>query len=167
MGLNDKERLFLEQVFLEMAANLTRYAYASVKDWDIAEELLQTVFHVACEKVDFLTGCENPGAWLFATMKYKLVEYHRARNRSIDLIRKAMEHMPEPMDYTEIQLDVDTLYGSAAIQEDLALLTRLYIEGSSMREIADEDQITIETCKKRIQRARKRLAAYLEESGCV
>ena len=57
------------------------------------------------------------------------------------------------------QEDVDLLYGDLAAQADFQLLKRVVLDGCTMLEAAEEQGITVEACKKRVQRIR----AYLKQ----
>lgn len=167
MELNEREKMFLEQSFQETARALAGYAYASVKDWEVAAELVQSVYVVACKKIEDLMKSENPKGWLFQTMKYKIYEHERAVQKNVQLICKIMEQTSNYPRYAEMELDLDILYESDTTKEELSLLKRFYIEGETMREIAAADGISVEACKKRIQRARKRLLAQFEQTDCI
>ena len=49
--------------------------------------------------------------------------------------------------------------------EELRLLIRFYLEGWSQKELAGELGISLNACKKRIQRAKERLRRALEEAN--
>ena len=52
---------------------------------------------------------------------------------------------------------IDILFCDVSGSEDFQLLKRIALDRCTMLEIAEELGISVETCKKRVQRARKRL----------
>ena len=61
------------------------------------------------------------------------------------------------------QEDVDLLYGDLAARADFQLLKRVVLDGCTMLEAAEEYGITVEACKKRIQRLRAHLKKKLSD----
>ena len=64
-----------------------------------------------------------------------------------------------------MELDLDTLYGDLSDSEDFRLLKRIALDRCTILEAAEELGIPLETCKKRVQRARKRLQKRLREDA--
>ena len=58
---------------------------------------------------------------------------------------------------TDDDENVDILYGDVAESEDFKLIKKLALERCSMLELSEELGVNIETCKKRVQRARAKL----------
>ena len=52
---------------------------------------------------------------------------------------------------------MDVLFGDVSDSEDFRLLKRIALDRCTVLEVAEELGISVETCKKRVQRARKRL----------
>ena len=53
--------------------------------------------------------------------------------------------------------DVDILYGDVAPREDFQIFKLIALKGYTMKEAADEFGISVEACKKRVQRIRNHL----------
>ena len=70
-----------EQLYTEYVHRLIRYARAQGQSGDVAEELVQDTFHEAYAQLAHLTEHENPGGWLMQTLKNKIRNYDRARQR--------------------------------------------------------------------------------------
>ena len=54
-------------------------------------------------------------------------------------------------------MSVDVLFGDVSDSEDFQLLKRIALDRCTMLEVAEDLGISVEACKKRVQRARKRL----------
>ena len=76
-----------EQLYTEYVHRLIRYARAQGQSGDVAEELVQDTFHEAYAQLAHLTEHENPGGWLMQTLKNKIRNYDRARQRERRLIQ--------------------------------------------------------------------------------
>ena len=82
-----------EQLYTEYVHRLIRYARAQGQSGDVAEELVQDTFHEAYAQLAHLTEHENPGGWLMQTLKNKIRNYDRARQRERRLMAGWTEEM--------------------------------------------------------------------------
>lgn len=53
--------------------------------------------------------------------------------------------------------DIDILYGDVSPREDFQIFKLIALEGYTMKDAADEFGISVEACKKRVQRIRNYL----------
>lgn len=74
----------------------------------------------------------------------------KALLQSLDTDRGLLGGTPELM-------SVDVLFGDVSDSEDFQLLKRIALDRCTMLEVAEDLGISVEACKKRVQRARKRL----------
>lgn len=72
-----------------------------------------------------------------------------------------VENLDELLVYDEE--DVDLLYGDLAARDDFQLLKLVVLNGCTVLEAAEEYGITVEACKKRIQRIRTYLKKKLSD----
>ena len=165
-NISEKHRFF-DCVYQEMCPHLMRYALASIKDPDLAEDVVQDVFRIAWTRIDVFMTSPNYKGWLINTLKYVLRDYQRAKVKYISLISKLLASQAYAKHGARMELSVDMLYEDMAGSEDLMLLKRLYLEDQTMKEIAATDGISVEACKKRVQRARARLKEYIQTHGYV
>lgn len=130
-----------------------------------AEEVLQEVFIKAMRQGEQFCGVDNPRAWLFQV----------ARNALADRLRISRDHVALPDDLAtpvpDLPLPVDGLSQclprvlSELSDEDRLAITFCDIEGRSQLELADCLGVSLSGAKSRVQRARKRLKARMEQ-GC-
>ena len=139
-----------------------RYCLATIRNKDISEELVQDTFRIACSQIGEVMNSQNPQGWMMNTLKYVMLSYLRGRAKYAALIsRYTAEREQRGSSYTT-EIDIDVLYGDLLDSADYKLLKRYYLEDKSLKLIADADDITLEACKKRLQRARKRLKEYFQ-----
>ena len=147
---------YIEQLYREMFLKLYIYALKTVRDPSLAEEAVQNTFCIACERENKLLESKNPRGWLMNVLKNVIRNSLRERAKLAVAIMDVLEENDTEV-ATSHDLDLDTLYSDVAKTEDFQLLKRLALEDCSILEISEDLGLSIETCKKRVQRARKRL----------
>jgi RNA polymerase sigma factor (sigma-70 family) len=71
----------IEAAYREKRSDLVGWAAAATRDAPEAEDLLQSAFLGALENLDALSAVENLGAWLFASLRNRVIDRWRARER--------------------------------------------------------------------------------------
>jgi RNA polymerase sigma-70 factor (ECF subfamily) len=152
------ENEFLERLVHEMHNILLSYAGIRVADYDSAYDVVQETYLAAQKNIDKLMLSENPKGWLIETLKNKVLHEKRAKARFYMLTQKMA------MDGAQMTSAGD-IYDSDMIdllnKDEYYVLRKAFVEGFSIKEIADLLGITYETCKKRIQAAKRKLAQEL------
>ena len=151
-----------EQLYCEMFKTMYFYAHSILRNESLAEDAVQDAFHIAWVRADKLFESENPKGWLIKTL------YNVLRNTSRS--QSAFSRVFADTKYAEQELsraaendDYFSIYYSELLhRKDYVYLRLGYIEGLSIHEIAAAENISIEACKKRIQRAREKLRKELE-----
>ncbi len=153
----------IEQLFREMFKTLYIYAKNALGEHSLAEDATQETFCTACAKSDECLQSGNPEGWLMKTLKnvVRNTKRQRAKLNMLAVISLNSEESELLATYDEI--DIDVLYGDEAKREDFQIFKMVAVEGRSMRETADEFGISIEACKKRVQRIKKRLQKKLSK----
>lgn len=154
----------IAKLYQEMYGRMVAYASSVLGDRNLAEEVVQDAFCIFCMKADDALGRENPRGWLMRTLQNVIRNMQRHRSAANRLIMKSLqvEHLEELLVYDEE--DVDLLYQDLAARADFQLLKRVVLDGCTMLEAAEEAGITVEACKKRIQRIRAHLKKKLSNS---
>ena len=152
----------VETLYRRMFHTLDAYALRGMSDPSLAEEAVQDTFRVACEREDKLFASDNPEGWLMNVLKNVIRSTRRERAR---LAETVLEVLDENGGAADVELDLDTLYGDLSDSEDFRLLKRIALDRCTILEAAEELGIPLETCKKRVQRARKRLQKRLREDA--
>ena len=63
----------------------------------------------------------------------------------------------------DVFLRPELLYKSYVSEEELALLSRVGIDGYTIQEASEQFGISVEACKKRVQRAKKKFQKQFEK----
>lgn len=154
-----EQNQLIEDLFKSEYKDMALFAYNTLGDANLAEVAVQEAFLIALNKPNGLSGSPKPKGWLYNTLKNVIKHIERDRNylyrKNISLHEAALESAPYMDTYSEISMDVS---GS----EEWKLLMRFYIEGYSMRELAEDYSITEDACKSRLRRARAKLREKLK-----
>lgn len=159
MVLNDDQRRVIKALYLEMYLLLFSYAQNMLSDRSLAEEAVQDTFRIACTKADNLLYSPNPKGWLLNTLKYVIKNKTRSRAYLITSLELDENMIPGDPDV----LDIDFMYSDLTNSEDYKLLKKIALDKYSMLEAAKEMGISVEACKKRVQRAKKKLKKVLKK----
>ncbi len=161
--LEDGEREYIRALYLEHYPALRSYVCSLRFTEDAAEDWLQETFLIAMRRVEALRACRSPRAYLIQILR-NVIGYHlRSMKYASELAAKLREN---PEEYRD-EPDPETLYRGLVSDRDLQLLLRFYLEGRSQKELAAELGIDLNTCKKRIQRAKDRLRAAMKRDGLL
>lgn len=161
----EKESAF-DALYLAQVQKLLRYAQAHTQSMEAAEELVQDTFHEAYLKFDQLQRHENPGGWLMQTLKNKLANYQRARQREASLLAGWLEdtsQLPAPGDLVDELsqrqqvAEIRAFVADGFDDTDRALFQALLVEGRSHKYAAAALGITVWNSQKRLERIRKRI----------
>lgn len=157
-----EQRKLIEQLFLEMYDKLVTYARCSLPEASMAEEAVQETFQIACQKPESLQESPNPKGWLVNTLKNTIrnIKHNRA---NAERILAQYLHVPDDRTYSEDELNLTTLYEDIADTEEFKILKEFAIDGRSHLEMATARGITINACKKRLQRAKEKLRIKILE----
>ena len=161
MGSSEPWQSDLEQMYREMYPTLYAYALRILKDHALAEEAIQDAFCIACAKREQALSNPKPRGWLMLTLKHVMQNMLRSQRKLQRLLFLAAGEEQPTMEAPEL-LDVDVLFSDLSDSEDFRLLKRIALDQCTIVELAQDLGISVEACKKRVQRARKRLQKKLK-----
>ena len=149
----------LRQLYIEYYGYLIRFARNFVNP-DLAEDLVQETFLIAQKRLDSVLNSGNPTGWLVNTLKNVIGNtYQKRRFIYTELIPESL------VDNTgEYVYSVNDMYAGLIDEESLTLLVWVYCEDSSCQEAANRLGISLDACKKRIQRAKLALKRAIEKN---
>lgn len=164
VGDGDVEReAHFEALYLELYHKLLGYAARGLEgNLDLAEEAVQDTFRIFWVKYDQATASPNVRGWIVNTLKGEILNIRRTRARMSNLeVQLSTTPQVEAVARDEHGLDVE--YSDLQHDPDYRLLCEFALEQQTVKELAQSRGITIAACKKRLERARKRLKKYFEE----
>lgn len=161
MGLTRKQRQAIARLYKEVYNQLHTYAYGILRDRELSEDLVQKTFQTACGKPSKLLSSENPRGWLMETLKNEMKNAKRKRatmaKHTVPAETVDLEQIvsPDPGD------NIDLLYAGLLSEEEFQLVKRVAVDRYTTLEAAEELGISEDACKKRVQRAKKKLRENL------
>lgn len=161
MELTKEQGQAIARLYKEMFGKLYTYAYGILREKELSEELVQETFKTACGKPSKLLSSANPQGWLVETLKNEMkndwrrratMAKHTVPAEIVDIERIVS---PDPGD------NIDLLYSGLLSEEEFQLVKRVAVDRYTMLEAAEELGISEDACKKRVQRAKKKLRENL------
>lgn len=129
----------------------------------LAEEAVQEVFHIACQKPEECCNSQNPQGWLVYTLYYVIRNEKKKRATAKKYLEKYLALNVREAYVSEDRIDLEVLYQNVAKTEEWKLLSEMVLEGLSHQEMARKRGISVPACKKRVQRAREELQRRLKD----
>ena len=173
MGLDSRQDEFVSQLYREMYYQLMAYAKSALANEALAEEAVQDAFRIACAKIEDLMGSENPRGWIVLTLKNVIRNTRRELASLNNLVVATLSMEDEAFvesttaatDITQRVEDseIDILYLDLLTPDEYKLLKLIALHRYTMLEAAEEFGISVETCKKRVQRTKEKLRKILEK----
>ena len=151
----------IEELYLEMYDMMICYARCSFKEESLAEEAVQETFQIACQKPAQVCESVNPKGWLVNALKFTIRNMKRSRDHTRLLL--SLVEQDESVTYSEDRLPLRLMYEDIADSEEFKLLVEMAIEGKSHLEMANARGISVDACKKRVQRAKETLKKKLKQ----
>lgn len=147
----------IEQLYLELFDRMMAYARSSLQSESQAEEAVQETFRIACMKPDELCASPNPPGWLLNTLKFTIQNKKRCNDNTNRLLTDYIAGHSREIAVSEDKVSLEVLYGNIAELEEFKLLQEMAVDGKSHLEMAQSRGISLDACKKRVQRAKELL----------
>lgn len=153
----------IEQLYLEMYDMLITYARCSFAEESLAEEAVQETFKIACQKPDQLCESINPKGWLVNTLKFTIRNMKRSREKARQILSNYLIEQSECVAYSEDRLSLPLMYEDVSDSEEFQLIKEMALDGRSHLEMANARGISVNACKKRVQRAKEILKRKMKQ----
>ena len=156
-----EQNRMIEGLYLEMFDKMMAYARCSFDSESLAEEAVQETFRIACQKPAQLCQSINPRGWLVQTLKYTICNMQSSQATAKKLVEKYLAKQSKDSTFSEDRVSLHILYEDVAHTEEFQLLVETAVEGRSHLEMANSRGISLDACKKRVQRAKETLRKKL------
>ncbi len=152
-----EQRKSIEELYAEMYDRLMAYARSSLENESLAEEAIQETFRIACMKPNDLLACPNPRGWLVVTLKNTIQNIKRNCANASKLLVAYAAVQGNEVAVSEDKISLEVTYGNLAPLDEFKLIKEMALEGKSHLEMAQARGISVDACKKRVQRAKEKL----------
>lgn len=157
----DQEDL-IEKVYREYFNELEIYAYALLRDRSNAQVAVQEAFHTACKKIDDFTNSPNQIGWLKLVVKNIARNMMKRKNREKRLVMPLADLLDEPGASGPHDFEFWEHCKALLSPEEFDLIKSIIIDNVSYIQKAEELNITMWACYKRVDRALQKLRRGLE-----
>ncbi len=151
----EKEKM-IEALYKEMFFKLNIYATNQLNSKSLAEEAVQETFRIAWNKVEQLLSSPNPNGWLMNTLKFVISNIKREIMQANKILLTNFEFNESNMGSVNDEIDPIILYKGCLNEQEVFLLQKYAIERCSLLEISKELGISLDACKKRVQRVKEK-----------
>lgn len=149
-------------VFLYLRTLLARRGHPP--DPHLVEDLTQEAFTVLWEKQESFLASPNPIGWLYVTAANLARNHLRTQQRWAGLLAQVepetLENLPHPRPQGETLLELE----GVVEPEEPDLLRRVYLEGCSYQELAQELGVKPNTLASRVSRIKAKFRKNFPES---
>lgn len=154
----------IAQLYLDMYDKLLIYARCSFAEEALAEEAVQETFQIACQKPEQLCESVNPKGWLVNTLKFTIRNMKRSRENARQILSSYLIAQNECVAFSEDKMCLQVMYEDLSHTEEFKLIKEMVIDGKSHLEMAQARGITVNACKKRVQRAKETLKEKIKQN---
>lgn len=140
---------------------LFTYAKCLLESPALAEEAVQETFRIACAKPEALMESASPKGWITNTMKNVVRNMKRSYASLTKLVIQSLSDEAQLTRISETDNYTDIEYSDLIVPEEYSLLKSIVLEKNSIRDAARELGISVEACRKRVQRAKQKLQKAL------
>jgi RNA polymerase sigma-70 factor (ECF subfamily) len=158
--MSDNEEQFLE-TYRANEADLGRFLISVVGDVSLAEEILQEVWTVAWKDRASVADHPEPRAWLFLVARNRALQELRRSRRASRALVSLFSHPEEQVALPSQAVEVIDLLERNLSPADRALFLLRYSHGFTAVELARMTGESHEAIRKRLSRARAKLADAL------
>lgn len=174
--MNEKARKAFEILARENSRMLTVYLRSLVRDDSAIDDLFQEAMIVAWRRLDECDLDRPFGPWLRGIASRLVLAHYRKRKTTPVLLHESVLHVVD-RHFENINLLAGDTWDDkvAALRECIDALPERqksviggrYFDGLSAAEVAERFELSLEACKKRLQRGRAMLAECLKTKGVL
>lgn len=152
--MTSDQRKRIEDFYLEMYDRLFIYARSALDNESLAEEAIQETFRIVCMKPEDLLSSPNPKGWIVNTLKHTIQNMKRSRDKANVLLTQYLA-ANSSVAFSEDRISLEVTYENVARSEEFQLMKEMAVDGRSHLEMAQSRGISVDACKKRVQRAKE------------
>jgi len=157
--------LNIEEIWIKVYNKLSGYISKHTKNKDDVKDIIQDTFIKVKTKIDTLKNPAKVESWIFQIARNTMNDYFRDQKKSHENedYQEEISIEPNAFEEEEIKIKIQTREFSEYAGFIVSELPEKYrkavymadIEGLSMKEVADELNISVSGAKSRVQRGRK------------
>jgi RNA polymerase sigma factor (sigma-70 family) len=154
-------KTYFESYIWPLKNKLYRIAYLWVKDRDVAQDMLQSVFEKAWSKRHELQEMENPTGWMVRSLKNESLQHFRKSKRYEPLTVQDIVFEQDDVTDNSAQVHLVFKFMDMLPEKQQEVFHLREVEGLTYEEISVYLEISLEQVKVNLFRARKALREHL------
>lgn len=152
--------LWFNDLYLKNSKKMVSYAYRTLKDWELAEDLVHAVFTTLVQKGPSMMDHKQPVAWLYKALYYHIGnEFQRAANRWEELFDPQETEFGKRDQY----FSPEEYFPAGLTAEERDILRLQIFERADYQEMAAYFGKTEAACRTKLCRARARCKELLQK----
>lgn len=156
-------KTFFEAHIWTLRSKLYRMAYLWVKEREVANDLLQSVFEKAWQRRDALQKMDNPTGWMVRSLKNECLQHFKASKRFEPLSDDDWGEEILEVQETDERIQMVFRFLESLPEKQREIFQLREVEGLTYEEIGEYLEISLEQVKVNLHRARKTLRDYLTQ----
>ena len=170
--LTEELRYLIDQLHEQMYSQLFVIARSALQDSFLAEEAVQEVFAIACSRANVLMSHPNPRGWIMVVLHNAIrsTRKNRAKVNAVFISMTAPDgrvgdigDTPEPSVSPLGETDLDITCAALVGEDNYRVFKAYVLKQMTILEASKVLGISMEACKKRMQRIRKTLQKNISE----
>lgn len=154
---------FIENLYREEGKSLYCYAKTVFHNTAITEEVVQETFLLICKNAEKLKDNTNLKSHIFHIHKVVCGRLQHQYNKYIQKLL-SLQADNQNFEITKNFSNEENNLGQYVNEKEFFILQKIILDGYSYQELAEELGITLNVCKKRIQRAKEHFKQnYLQQ----
>ncbi|MDO9552409.1 RNA polymerase sigma factor [Rhodonellum sp.] len=154
-------KTFFEAHIWTLRGKLYRMAYLWVKEKEVANDLLQSVFEKAWQRREALQKMDNPTGWMVRSLKNECLQHFKASKRFEPLNEEEREEEVLEVQETDEKVKMVFQFLETLPEKQREIFQLREVEGLMYEEIGEYLEISLEQVKVNLHRARKTLREFL------
>ncbi len=167
----EEKDYILENLMIEYGNELVRLAYSYVNDTEVAKDMVQNTFIKCYKNLDTFRHESKIKTWLYRITINECKDYLRSWNFRMVQVKSFINETTRSI-LPSTEKSVVDKYNSEEIKENIFSLPKMYreviylyyYESLKTEEIASVLDISVNTVKTRLSRARQKLKSIIKEA---
>lgn len=149
---------WFDQLYRENSSRLFKQAFYVLRDWHLAEDLVEETFLILLYKQNQLADHPNIAGWLSQTLKNLIYDEMKSAKHRLEIPLNPDVNASAPDTY---HLPLDHLLPKGLLPKEREILILLFEEQLSYEEIAQQLGISVLNCRTRAFRAKAHYKALI------
>ncbi|WP_158859040.1 RNA polymerase sigma factor [Lunatibacter salilacus] len=154
-------KTFFEKHIWPIKGKLYRLTYLWVKDREVAQDILQTVFEKTLRNESDVCKLKNPVGWVVASLKNESLQHHRGIKRMSGLGDLDLVDPGSPNEEVDPRIEQVFRFVQSLPEMHREVFHLREVEGLTYEEIGDYLDISLDQVKVSLFRARRKLRDLL------